>query len=213
MNTPKSSQVRKRSSGTNSQTSRLKIVTFDKNGTSKRQKKLTILPEFRKLVDPIVMKLAPENSVSHGEAFKVEQTTELKEKHQIRLEQLEKRLSFEGQVGPFKVWRRKDGKLIIVDGRHDEYRIACKLGLDINYVEFKFNGLDEARSFLIHHSLNHNNFGSCQRMMMVLKLTHVFAAQARKNQGARTDLMISPEKFVPVSTTKELAAIANVGIQ
>ena len=184
------------------------VLNDERAGSAQSDLILTVDPEFADLVHP------PIQLTGTGDPTEARTQKQVTEREQVRgrwLEQLERRIEAEHCVHPFKVWRCNDSR-IIVDGRHDEYQVARELKIPIRWVEYEFASRDEARSFLLMELLGRPNYSNGQRILLALRLTHVFRERAKENQGRRTDLCPNLNKcLVPINSTAELAAIAGVG--
>ncbi|OHB54609.1 MAG: hypothetical protein A2Y12_09830 [Planctomycetes bacterium GWF2_42_9] len=136
-----------------------------------------------------------------------------KQRKDGHFETIKTQLQAENYVAPFKVYRDGD-KLVIIDGRHEEFEAAESLGLKITYQLYDcIKNVDEAKSFMILQLLSKPNFSAAQRMFMVLNLSHVFSTKGKAQQGTRTDLKPDVlESFKPHNSNSECAKFANVGL-
>jgi DNA modification methylase len=171
--------------------------------------KLDILPEFEKLCCPVYLDRHAETPM--GELGILPQDAD--ERKALRYDLLKKEIEKTKTVSPFIVWKYGK-KLVICDGRHDDFRVAVELNLPIQIVEFKFNSIEEARVFVAYHTLNRSHLNAAHRMMMVRQFKDMAQKLARQNQGTRNDKRSDAEKTSKkVHTTKILSALANVGEQ
>ena len=170
---------------------------------------LHIHPNFEKLCCPPMV-----DRTANGPMGELSYAPEdIQEQKALRKEFLKEELKKTGVLNPFIVWRHQD-KLLIVDGRHDEYDAACDLKLPIQIIEFKFNSLDEATIFVSQHCLNKPHLNSAHRMLMVRHLKSTVQKLAKANQGKRNDMLPESKKQnKKVHTNKILAALAQVGEQ
>jgi len=173
-------------------------------------KVLTILPEFEKLTNLMYTDRSP---VANGERKYQNNEQAEEESKKVRLELLKNRMLAEGKISPFKVWKH-DGKLILIDSRYDEYRIAVELILPFETIEYEFATIKEAEANVIINQLIKPNLSGGHRIMLARRLKDIYKKQARKNQGKRNDLLLSfGESQKSFNTAKTLASIANVGEQ
>ena len=166
---------------------------------------LVILSEFDSICNPVNIDRSADGPM--GELGIDPEKAE--ERKALRKQLLKEHLEQTKEVAPFIVWKK--GKThVIVDARHEEYRVACELGLPISIIEFKFKHQDEAFTFMAMHQLNKPNLNAPQRMLLVRKLEKIVKKIAKTYQGKRNDLATekNSKKF---HTTKILAALANVG--
>ena len=166
---------------------------------------LTILPEFDKICD-----VANIDRSADGAMGKLGiDPTKAEERKALRKRLLKEHIGKTQTLAPFIVWRRADSR-VIVDARHNDYRVACELGLPIHIVEFDFESEDEAFDFMVMHQLNKTNLNAPQRMLLVRRLEKLVKTLAKANQGKRNDITIEKDSN-RIHTTKILAALANVG--
>ena len=107
---------------------------------SKCNQPLTILPEFERFCCPVYVNRNADGPM--GELSIRPEKAE--ERRTIRRQLLKEHLEETKTVAPFLVWRRRKN-LVIVDGRHEEFRVASEMKLPIQTVEFKFKNMEEAR--------------------------------------------------------------------
>jgi len=70
---------------------------------------------------------------------------------------------------------------------------------------------EDAKIWMIQHQLARRNLQPYQRAELALQLEPLLAAQAKANQGTRTDIPPTlAESFTPVDTREELAKAAGV---
>lgn len=170
---------------------------------------LHIHPNFERLCCPPMV-----DRTANGPMGKLSYAPEdIQERKTLRKEFLKEELKKTGILNPFIVWRHQD-KLLIVDGRHDEYDAACELKLPIQMIEFKFDSLEEATIFVSQHCLNKPHLNPAHRMLMVRHLKSTVQKLAKANQGKRNDMLPESKKQSKrVHTNKILAALAQVGEQ
>ena len=166
---------------------------------------LTILPEFDSICNPVNIDRNADGPMGELGIDPVK----AEERKVLRKQLLKEHIETTQTVAPFIVWRRgKDH--VIVDARHEEYRIACEIELPISIIEFKFSHQDEAFAFMAMHQLNRPNLNAPQRMLLVRRLEEIVKKLAKDNQGKRNDIA-SEKSNKKVHTKKILAALANVG--
>lgn len=171
---------------------------------------LKVLPEFEVMCNPVYVDRNAENGPMTTLKILPEKAKERKE---LRRKLLKEHLQETKTVAPFIVWRREKD-LVIVDGRHEEYRVAVEMGFSIQIIEFKFESLDQARIFVMKHVLNQPHLNAVHRMLMVRQLKDTLQKIARRHQGKRNDLLPSSKQTTEeFHTTKMMAVLANVGEQ
>jgi N6-adenosine-specific RNA methylase IME4/DNA-binding XRE family transcriptional regulator len=143
-------------------------------------------------------------------------------------EQLEANILAEGVRDSLLVWNG-----VLIDG-HNRYEIATKHGLSYDVQEKEFADRAEAERWIILNQFGRRNLSAYDRSVLALKLKPIIEAEAKKNQGTRTDLtsvrnltkvaddtekqdyqksdkadiFVSPKK--PIDTKKEIAKAAGV---
>ena len=127
--------------------------------------------------------------------------------------QLEENLLRDGIQDSLKTWQG-----ILIDG-HNRYSIAQKHGLTFKTTEMQFDDRDAVKRWIIENQFGRRNINRYSRGELALKLEPSIAAQAKANQGARTDLTPTPAPdnllaILPTSSSvnvrDELAKIAGV---
>lgn len=122
--------------------------------------------------------------------------------------QLEKNVLRDGIIDPLVVWAQEE---ILVDG-HNRYEIAQKHNLYFatKYVDFKDR--DEAMLWIIDNQNGRRNLVPMVRTELELRKKEILSRKAKKQQGARTDILstLSKSSFEPINTRKEIARSANV---
>ncbi len=96
---------------------------------------------------------------------------------------------------------------IIVDG-HNRYNICKKNNIDFDIVSKDFKNRDEVKLWIIDNQFGRRNLSKYDRSVLALKKKHIISANAKNNQGARTD--ISQKSVKSIDTQKKLARDANV---
>lgn len=126
---------------------------------------------------------------------------------------LEENLLRDGIQDSLKTWQG-----ILIDG-HNRYSIAQKHGLTFKTTEMQFDDRDAVKRWIIENQFGRRNINRYSRGELALKLEPSIAAQAKANQGARTDLTPTPApdnllailpKSSSVNVRDELAKIAGV---
>ena len=102
--------------------------------------------------------------------------------------------------------------MVIIDG-HNRYRICQKHDIPFRMQVFHFDDLLEAKQWAFNTQQGRRNLGKWALAKIAMKLKPDFEAQAKANQGTRTDLFLNSEKGItPMNTTKELAETVGIGI-
>jgi DNA modification methylase len=136
--------------------------------------------------------------------------------HRGRYEQVAAKLKDLKVVTPFKVWVTKEGKRIIIDGRHYEYSAAVRLGFAITDIEVPCESREHAKSFMIAECLldggrpRHSDYYRIQ-LASQCKYIMRFAKDAASNRGRRSDLLARETKSQPRDTRKQIAMLAGCG--
>lgn len=97
-------------------------------------------------------------------------------------EQLEANILAEGVRDSLLVWNG-----VLIDG-HNRYEIATKHGIAFDVQEKEFADRAEAERWIILNQFGRRNLSAYDRSVLALKLKPIIEAQAKKNQGTRTDL-------------------------
>lgn len=119
--------------------------------------------------------------------------------------QLEKNILEEGEChDPICLWNG-----LIVDG-HNRWRIIQNHP-DIGYEtrEMVFLSRNDAMAWIIRNQLGRRNLPNYERARLALRLKETIAAEAKANQGTRTDLCQKSDRS-SIDTKKELAKVAGV---
>jgi hypothetical protein len=95
----------------------------------------------------------------------------------------------------------------IVDG-HNRYDICKKYNIDFDTVSKDFEDRDEVKLWIIDNQFGRRNLTKYDRGVLALKKKYIIAANAKKNQGARTD--ISQKSVKSIDTQKRIAIDAGV---
>ena len=119
--------------------------------------------------------------------------------------QLEANCIEEGIREKILVWNE-----YIIDG-HNRYEIAQNNNLEFQTESKIFNSEDEVKEWMILNQFGRRNLSNYQRSVLALQLEDVFRAKAKKNQGARTDILAKLPKSKSIDTRKELSKVAQVG--
>jgi len=119
--------------------------------------------------------------------------------------QLEANCIEEGIREKILVWNE-----YIIDG-HNRYEIAQNNNLEFKTESKSFNSEDEVKEWMILNQFGRRNLSNYQRSVLALQLEDVFRAKAKKNQGARTDILAKLPKSKIIDTRKELSKVAQVG--
>lgn len=115
------------------------------------------------------------------------------------LDNLKKSILTEGCRDPLVVWAETN---TLLDG-HNRLSICLEHDLPYQVKLMSFADENEAKVWIILNQFSRRNLNPFQRSELALKLESIFAAQARKNQGARTH----PE---PIRTREAVAEVAAV---
>ncbi len=95
----------------------------------------------------------------------------------------------------------------IIDG-HNRYDICKKNNIDFNTVSKDFKNRDEVKLWIIDNQFGRRNLTKYDRCVLALKKKDIIAANAKNNQGTRTD--ISQNSVKSIDTQKQLAKDAGV---
>ena len=122
--------------------------------------------------------------------------------------QLEANILQDGIRDPLVVWQ---GHNVIVDG-HNRYSIATKHGLPFKTREIAFTDRDAVKLWIVQNQFGRRNVNRYSRGELALKLEPTFAAQAKANQGTRTNInfLSTLTESCSIDTRTELAKIAGV---
>lgn len=118
--------------------------------------------------------------------------------------QLEASILRDGIQDPLKVWQG-----VLIDG-HNRLAIAQKHNLPFNVVEMNFNSGADVIKWIVQNQLARRNTNDFTRAVMALKLKPVIAAEAKKNQGTRTDLFSVAIAENKMDTREIVAKIARI---
>lgn len=99
----------------------------------------------------------------------------------------------------------------VIDG-HNRYRICDEHGIKFRTMEMEFESRDAAKIWIIkNQAKERRNLSKYDRSTLVLKLEPLYAAEAKRRQGTRTDLV---QNSAPSSdtgkTVEKLAKLAGV---
>lgn len=122
--------------------------------------------------------------------------------------QLEENILRDGIRDPLVVWSQEE---ILVDG-HNRYEIAQKHNLPFATKCVDFKDRDEAMLWIIDNQNGRRNLVPMVRTELKLRKKEILSRKAKKQQGARTDILstLSKSSFEPINTRKEIARSANV---
>jgi hypothetical protein len=95
----------------------------------------------------------------------------------------------------------------IIDG-HNRYDICKKNNIDFDTVSKDFKDRDEVKLWIIDNQFGRRNLTKYDRSVLALKKKAIISANAKKNQGTRTD--ISQKSVKSIDTQKKLAKNAGV---
>jgi transposase-like protein len=124
---------------------------------------------------------------------------------------LEERLLADGCRDALVIWRQDDGPPILLDG-HNRHAICQAHDLRFDVVEARgIASRDDAKAWIIRTQLARRNLEPYQRASLVLALEPLIAAQAKAQQGRRTDLSQNFGKGgPPVHTDAELGKMVGL---
>lgn len=116
---------------------------------------------------------------------------------------LEKSILAEGVRDPIITWNGT-----IIDG-HNRYTVCQKHGIKFNTAPRKFASRDAAKIWIIENQFGRRNLSKYDRSVLALQLEPLYAAEAKRRQGTRTDLV---QNSAPSSdtgkTVEKLAKLA-----
>ena len=116
---------------------------------------------------------------------------------------LEQSLLNEGCRDALVVWHDT-----LIDG-HNRYELCQKHSVEFKTVERDFRDRNEALAWIIQNQLGRRNIADYTRGRLALRLEDAIAAQAKANQGARTDILPTLVKS-SVNTQSEVARVADL---
>jgi len=100
---------------------------------------------------------------------------------------------------------------VLVDG-HNRYEICTRLGIEFDTVEMEFQSRDDAVLWICKNQFGRRNLTDYQRGVLALRMKPIVEAQAKAQQGARTDISPkSDESTKPIRTDDVVAGLANIG--
>ena len=97
-------------------------------------------------------------------------------------ERLEKSIIAEGVRDPIITWNGT-----IIDG-HNRYGICKKHGIGFKTTEREFESRDAAKIWIIENQFGRRNLSKYDRSVLALQLEPLYAAEAKRRSGERTDL-------------------------
>ena len=106
---------------------------------------------------------------------------------------------------PLVTWNK-----ILLDG-HNRWKIIQKHPGEVEYEcrEMLFDSRNEAMAWMIRNQLGRRNLPNYERARLALRLKEAIAAEAKANQGTRTDICQKSD-ISSIDTKKELAKVAGV---
>lgn len=119
-------------------------------------------------------------------------------------QRLEKSILAEGVRECIITW---DGT--IIDG-HNRYRICQEHGLECPSIERTFQSRDAAKIWIIENQFARRNLQSYMRGVLALELEPLYAAEAKRRSGERTDLRQKSDEGSFGRTDERIANVAGV---
>lgn len=119
---------------------------------------------------------------------------------------LERSIIAEGVRDPIITWNGT-----IVDG-HNRYRICQEHGIAFKTAEIVFGSKDAAKIWIIENQFGRRNLNSYQKSVLALQLEPLYAAEAKRRQGERTDIRQNSDRSsgTALRTDERLAQVAGV---
>lgn len=119
---------------------------------------------------------------------------------------LERSIIAEGVRDPIITWQGT-----IVDG-HNRYRICQEHGIAFKTAEIVFGSKDAAKIWIIENQFGRRNLNSYQKSVLALQLEPLYAAEAKRRQGERTDIRQNSDRSsgTALRTDERLAQVAGV---
>lgn len=108
--------------------------------------------------------------------------------------QLEANCVRDGIRDPLVVWPQDDGNDILVDG-HNRFRIsAMHSGIRFDIKRMGFRDRDEVKLWIYRNQIGRRNLKGLQLIEIGKQMEPLIAEEAKRKQGARTDLANIPKK-------------------
>lgn len=117
-------------------------------------------------------------------------------------QRLERSILDEGVREPIITWNG-----VIVDG-HNRYNITQKHALVCPTRERQFESRDAAKIWIIENQFARRNLNSYNRSVLALKLEPLYAAEAKRRQGTRTDIVQNSAPSSDTGKTRDKVAKA-----
>ena len=117
-------------------------------------------------------------------------------------ERLEKSIIAEGVRDPIITWNGT-----IIDG-HNRYGICKKHGIGFKTTEREFESRDAAKIWIIENQFGRRNLSKYDRSVLALQLEPLYAAEAKRRSGERTDLRQKSDEGSYGRTDEQLAQLA-----
>ena len=117
-------------------------------------------------------------------------------------ERLEKSIIAEGVRDPIITWNGT-----IVDG-HNRYAICKKHSIGFRTTEREFESRDSAKIWIIENQFGRRNLSKYDRSVLALQLEPLYAAEAKRRSGERTDLRQKSDEGSYGRTDEQLAQLA-----
>lgn len=117
---------------------------------------------------------------------------------------LEKSILAEGVRDPIITWNGT-----IIDG-HNRYTVCQKHGIRFKTAPRDFQSRDAAKIWIIENQFGRRNLSKYDRSVLALQLEPLYAAEAKRRQGERTDIRQNSDRSSkpPARTDEQLAKLA-----
>lgn len=119
-------------------------------------------------------------------------------------QRLEKSILSEGVREPIITWSGT-----IIDG-NNRYKICTKHGLVCPNREREFDSRDAAKIWIIENQFGRRNLDKYDRGVLALQLKWMYAAEAKRRQGTRTDLSQKSDESQHIRTDEQIAKLAGM---
>ena len=117
---------------------------------------------------------------------------------------LEENLLRDGCRDALVVWAEEN---ILLDG-HNRLEICRRLNIPYETVGISLPDREAAEIWLLNNQLGRRNLNAYQRSVMALTMKQIFAEQAKKSQGTRTDIpQISVESLIASKKDREIKEV------